>query len=185
MCTSQQSSWGSPESPIYILDEATVCESLESQTEDNVTLRCPNSSLLDPVGTPQEDMEDPQSESECGVSMQCSLVPRQGTITFDSSEFPIYYLDESRLCESPESDRQGATPAGSPRISAVNSICIPEGSVEVEPQRDHGIAMDSALPQTESAARAASGSSELLIRDPEVPTLVDGMHSAFPLAAFY
>ncbi|KAH1414710.1 hypothetical protein KXX64_007564 [Aspergillus fumigatus] len=173
MCTSQQSSCGSPESPIYILDEATVCESLESQTEDNATLRCPNSPLLDPVGTPQEDMEDPQSESECGVSMQCSLVPRQGTTTFDSSEFPVYYLNESRLCQSPESDWQGTSPIRSPHISAVNPICIPEGSVQVEPQRDHGIVMDSALAQRKSAARAASRSSELLIREPEVPALVD------------
>jgi hypothetical protein len=127
------------------------------------------------------NMEDPQSESECVVGMECSLVQMQGakTTTFDSSELSVYYLDESRLCESPESDWQSTTPVGSPRISAVNSICIPEGSVEVEPQRDHGIAMDSALPQTESAARTASGSSELLIRDPEVPALVDGMHSAF------
>lgn len=178
MCTSQQSSCGSPESPIYILDEATVCESLESQTEDNATLRCPNSPLLDPVGTPQEDMEDPQSESECGVSMQCSLVPRQGTTTFDSSEFPVYYLNESRLCQSPESDWQGTSPIRSPHISAVNPICIPEGSVQVEPQRDHGIVMDSALAQRKSAARAASRSSELLIREPEVPALVDGMYIA-------
>jgi hypothetical protein len=128
------------------------------------------------------NMEDPQSERECVVGMECSLVQMQGakTTTFDSSELSVYYLDESRLCESPESDWQSTTPVGSPRISAVNSICIPEGSVvEVEPQRDHGIAMDSALPQTESAARTASGSSELLIRDPEVPALVDGMYSAF------
>ncbi|KAB8079436.1 hypothetical protein BDV29DRAFT_164419 [Aspergillus leporis] len=101
------------------------------------------------------------------------------TTTLDFSELPVYYLDESRLCESPESDWQGTSPVGSPHISAVNSICIPEGSMEVEPQRDDGIAMDSALPQTESAARAASGSSELLIRGPEVPALVDGMYSAF------
>jgi hypothetical protein len=126
-------------------------------------------------------MEDPQSESECVVGMECSLVQLQGAMstTFDSSELSVYYLDESRLCESPESDWQGTTPVGSPRISAVNSICDPERSVEVEPQRDHGITMDSALPQTESAARAASGSSELLIRDPEVAALVDGMYSAF------
>jgi hypothetical protein len=126
-------------------------------------------------------MEDPQSESECVVGMECSLVQTQAAITttFDSPELAVYYLDESRLCESPESDWQGAIPAGSPRISAVNSICIPEGSVEVEPQRDRDIAMDRALPQTESAARAASGSSDLLIRDPKVPALVDGMYSAF------
>jgi hypothetical protein len=122
-------------------------------------------------------MEDPQSESECGVGMQCSLVPMQGTITttFDSSEFLVYYFDESRLCESPESDWQGTSPIGSPHISTVNSICIPEGSKEVEPQRHHGIVMDSAVAKTEGAAGAASGSSELLIREPEVPALVDGM----------
>jgi hypothetical protein len=62
----------------------------------------------------------------------------------------------------------------------MNSICIPEGSVEVEPQRDHGIVVDSAQAQMESAARASSGSSELLIRDPEVPALVDGMYQRFP-----
>jgi hypothetical protein len=41
--------------------------------------------------------------------------------------------------------------------------------VEVEPQRDHGIVMDNALVHMESAARAAPGSPELLIREPEVP----------------
>ncbi|RHZ44852.1 uncharacterized protein CDV56_103896 [Aspergillus thermomutatus] len=175
ICTSQQSFDGSPENPICILDEVTVCEIPESQTEDNAAVRCPHSSLLDPVGTPKENMEDPQSEGECGVSMQCSLVQMQGTITttFDTSELPVYYFDESRLCESPERDWQGPTPVGSPHISTVNSISIPEGSVELEPQRHHGIVMDSALAQTESAAGAASGSSELLIQEPEVPALVD------------
>jgi hypothetical protein len=177
ICTSQQSSDGSPENPICILDEATVRESLESQTEDNAAVRCLHSSLLDPVGTPKENMEDPQSESECGVGMQCSLVPMQGTTTtmFDSFELPVYYFDETRLCESPESDWQGTSPIVSPHISTLNSICIPDGSMEVEPQRNHGIVMGSALAQTESAAGAASGSSELLIREPEVPALVDGM----------
>ncbi|PKX99514.1 uncharacterized protein P174DRAFT_427692 [Aspergillus novofumigatus IBT 16806] len=86
ICTSLENFNGSLENPIWILDEATVY-----------------SLLLDPVGTPKGNMEDPQSENE------------------------------SRLCESPESDWQGVIPAGSPRILAVNSICIPEGSVEVEP----------------------------------------------------
>lgn len=182
ICTSQESFDGSPENPICILDEATVCESLESQTQDNAAVRCPHSSLLDPVGTPKENMEDPKSESECVFGMECSFVQMQGTITttFDSSEPPVYYLEESRLYESPESDRQGTTPVGSPHISTMNSICIPEGSVEVESQRDHGIVVDSAQAETESAARAASGSSELLIRDPEVPALVDGMYQRFP-----
>jgi hypothetical protein len=181
ICTSQESFDGSPENPIWILDEATVCESLESQTEDNAAVRCPDSSLLDPVGTPTGNMEDPQSESECVVGMECSLVQTQAAIatTFDSNELAVYYLDESRFCESPESDWQGATPAGSPRISAVNSICISQGRVEVQPQMDHGIIMANAMAQTESAARAASDSSELLIRDPEVPALLDGMYSAF------
>jgi hypothetical protein len=66
----------------------------------------------------------------------------------------------------------------------MNSICISEGSVEVEPQRDRDIVMDSALAQTESTARATSSSSDLLIREPEVPALVDGMYSAF-LACSY
>jgi hypothetical protein len=80
-------------------------------------------------------MEDPQSESECVVSMECSLIQTQAAImtTFDSPELAVYYLDKSRLCESPESDWQGITPAGSPHILAVNSICIPEGSMEVKP----------------------------------------------------
>jgi hypothetical protein len=135
ICTSQESFDGSPENPIWILDEPAVCESPESQTEDNAAVRCPHSSLLDHVGSPMGNMEDPQSESECVVGMECSLVQMQGakTTTFDSSELSVYYLDESRLCESPESDWQSTTPVGSPRISAVNSICIPEGSVEVEP----------------------------------------------------
>jgi hypothetical protein len=123
----------------------------------------------------------PSQKASVSLGMECSFVQMQGTITttFDSSEPPVYYLEESRLCESPESGRQGTTPVGSPHISTMNSICIPEGGVEVETQRDHGIVMDSAQAQTESAARAASGSSELLIRDPEVPALVDGMYSAF------
>lgn len=179
ICTSQESFGGSPENPICILDEATVCESVESQTEDNAAVRRLHSSLLDPVGTPKENMEDPRSESDCVVGMECSPVQMQGAITtrFDSSELPVCYSEESRLCESPEGDWQG--PVRSPHISAVNCICIREGNVEVEPQRDHGIEVDSALPQTESAVRTASGSSELLIRDPEVPALVDGMYSAF------
>jgi hypothetical protein len=109
-------------------------------------------------------MEDPQTESECVFGMECSFIQMQSTITttFDSSEPPVYYLEESRLCESPESGRQG--PVWSPHISAVNSICIRAGSVEVEPQRDHGIVMASAVAQSESAARTAFGSSELLIR---------------------
>jgi hypothetical protein len=129
------------------LEEAAVCESLESQTEDNAAVRYPNSSLLDPLGTPKENMEDPQSESECVIGMECSLAEMQGSITtaFDSSELPVYYFEESRLCRSPESDRQGTTPVGSPHISTVNCICIPEGNVEVEPQRDRGIVMASAL----------------------------------------
>jgi hypothetical protein len=182
ICTSQQSFDGSPENPICILDEATLSESPESQTEDNAAVRCPHSSLLDPVGTPTENVEDPQSESECGVGMQCSLVPMQGTTTtmFDSSELPVYYFDESRRCESPESDWQGTSPVGSPHVSTLNSICIPKESVEVEPQRDHAVVMGSALSQTQSAAGAASGSSELLIREPGGPALVDGMYSAFP-----
>ncbi|KAF4213895.1 hypothetical protein CNMCM5878_009885 [Aspergillus fumigatiaffinis] len=173
ICTSQESFDGSPEKPIRILDEASVCESLESQTEDNAAVRCPNSSLLDPVGTPKDNMEEPRSESECG--MECSLAEMRAAITraFDSSELPVYYLEESRLCESPESNWQGTIPVGSPHISTVNPICVPEGSVEVKPQTDHGIVMDSALPQTESAARPASRSPELLIREPEVPALVD------------
>jgi hypothetical protein len=181
ICTSQESSDGSPENPICILDEATVCESLESQTEDDAAVRSPHSSLLDPVGTPKETMENPQSERDCVVGIECSLAQMKGTTTttFDFSEFPVYYLDESRLCQSPESDWQGTSPIMSPHIPAVNPICIPEGSVQVEPQRDHGIVMDSALAQRESAARAASRSSELLIREPEVPALVDGMYSAF------
>jgi hypothetical protein len=187
ICTSQESFDGSPENPIWILDEASVCESLESQTEDNAAVRRPNSSLLDPVGTPKENMEEPQSESECVVGMDCSLAEMRAAIAtaFDSSELPVYYFEESRLCESPESDWRGTTPVGSPHISTVNSICIPEGSVEIETQTDHGIVMDSALPQTESAARPASRSSGLLIREPEVPTLVDGMYIAFLLAAVY
>jgi hypothetical protein len=126
-------------------------------------------------------MEEPQSESECGVGMQCSLVPMQGatTTTFRTSKLPVYCFEESRLRESPESGRQGTTPVGSPNISTMNSICTPEKSVEVEAQRDHGIFMDSAQAQTESVAGAASGSSELLIREPERPALVDGMYSAF------
>jgi hypothetical protein len=180
ICTSQESFDGSPENPIWILDEATVCESPECQTEANAAVRGPHGSLLDPVGTPKENMEEPQSESECGVGMQCPLVPMQGTTTttFGSSGLPVYYFDEVRLSESPESDWQGTTPVGSPYISTVISTCIPEGSVEVEPQRDHGL-MASVLAQTESTARAASGSSELLIRDPEVPALLDGMYSDF------
>jgi hypothetical protein len=183
ICTSQESFDGSSENPIWILDEATACGSLESQPEDNAAVRCPNSSLLDPVGTPKENMEEPQSESECVVGMECSLAEMRGAITtaFDSSELPVYYFEESRLCESPESS--GPIPVGSPHISTVNSICVPEGSVEVKPQTDHGIVMDSALPQTESASRPASRSSELLIREPEVPALVDGMYIAFLLAA--
>jgi hypothetical protein len=181
ICTSQENFDGSPENPICILDEAAVCESLESRTEDNAAVPCPHSSLLDHVGTRTESMEDPQSESECLVGMECSPVQMQGAVTtrFDSPEPPVYYFTESRLSERPESDWQGTTPVGSPRISVGSSICIPEGSVDVEPQRDYSIAMDSALPQTESAARAVSGSSELHIRNPEVPALVDGMYSAF------
>jgi hypothetical protein len=100
--------------------------------------------------------------------------------------FPeVDYFEESRLCENPESDWQGKIPVGSPHISTVNSICTPEGNVEIKPQRDHGIVMASALAQAESAARAGSSSSDFLIRDPEVPALLDGMHSAFPLAAVY
>jgi hypothetical protein len=187
ICTSQESFDGSPENPIWILDEASVCESLESQTEDNAAVRRPNSSLLDPVSTPNENMEEPQSESECVVGMECSLAEMRAAFTtaFDSSELPVYYFKESRLCKSPESDWRGTTPVGSPHISTVNSICIPEGSVEIETQTDHGIVMDSALPQMESAARTASRSSGLLIREPEVPTLVDGMYIAFLLAAVY
>jgi hypothetical protein len=181
ICTSQESFDGSPENPIWTLDEATVCESPECQTEANAAVRGPHGSPLDPVGTPKENMEEPQSESECGVGMQCSLVPMQGTTTttFDSSGLPVYYFDEGRLCESPGSDWQGTSPVGSPHISAVNFTCISERSVEVEPQRDRRIVMDSALAQTESTASATSSSSELLIRDPEVPALVDGMYSAF------
>jgi hypothetical protein len=106
ICTSQESFDGSLENPIWILDEASVCESLESQTEDNAAVQCPKSSLLDPVGTPKESMEDPQSESECVVGMECSLTEMRAAITtaFDSSELPVYYFKESRLCESPESD---------------------------------------------------------------------------------
>jgi hypothetical protein len=100
------------------------------------------------------------------------------TATFDSSE-PVFYFKESKFPESPESDWQGSTPVGSPHISTLISTCIPEGSMEAEPQRDHGIVMGSSLPQTESAARAASGSSELLIRKPGGAALVDGMYSAF------
>ncbi|GFG17800.1 hypothetical protein IFM61392_10227 [Aspergillus lentulus] len=175
ICTSQESFDGSPENPIWILDEASVCESLESQTENNAAVRCPNSSLLDPVGTPKENMEEPQSESECVVGMECSLAEMRAAITtaFDSSALPVYYFEESRLCEGPESDWQGTTPVGSPHISTVSSICNPEGSVEVEAQTDNGIVMDSALPQTESAARPAFRSSGLLTREPEVHTLVD------------
>ncbi|KAF7177666.1 hypothetical protein CNMCM7691_006027 [Aspergillus felis] len=165
MCPSQDSFDGSPENPICILDEAPVCESLESQTEDNAAVRCPNSSRLDPVGTPKENMEDPLSESKCVIGMACSPVQMQGAITtrFDSSELSVCYFEERTLCESPESDWQGTTPVGSPHISTVNSICIREGSVEVEPQRDHGIVMGSALTQTESAARPASGSTPALV----------------------
>jgi hypothetical protein len=102
-----------------------------------------------------------------------------------ASELPVYYFEESRLCESPESDWQGTTPVGSPHVSTANSICIPEESVEIEPQTDHGIVIDSTLPQTESAARPASRSSELLIREPEGPAVVDGMYIAFLPAAVY
>jgi hypothetical protein len=181
ICTSQESFDGSPVNPIWILDEATVCESLESQAEDNAAVRCPHSSLLDPVGAPKKNMEDPQSESECVVGMGCSLVQTQGATTtkFRSSKLPVYCFEESRLRESPESGRQGTTPVGSAHISTMNSICTPDKSVEVETQRDHGIVMDSAHAQTESVAGAASGSSELLIREPERPALVDGMYSTF------
>jgi hypothetical protein len=187
ICTSQESFDGSPENPIWVLDEASVCESLKSQTEDNAAVRCPNSSLLDPIGTPKENMGDPQSESECVVGMECSLAEMQGAITtaFDSSELPVYYFEENRLCESLESDWQGTTPVGSPHISTLNSVCIPEGSVEVEAQTDHGIVIDSAPPQTESSSMPASRSFELLIREPEVPALVDGTYIAFLPAAVY
>jgi hypothetical protein len=126
ICTSQESFDGSPENPIWILDEATVCESPECQTEANAAVRGPHGSLLDPVGTPKENMEEPQSESECGVGMQCPLVPMQGTTTttFDSSGLPVYYFDEGRLCESPESDWQCTSPVGSPHISAVNLLAF-------------------------------------------------------------
>jgi hypothetical protein len=79
-------------------------------------------------------MEEPQLESECIVGMECSLAKMQAAITiaFNSSELPVYYFEESRLCESPKSDWQGITPVGSPHISTMNSISIPEGSVEVE-----------------------------------------------------
>ncbi|KAF4222379.1 hypothetical protein CNMCM5878_005661 [Aspergillus fumigatiaffinis] len=182
ICTSPENFDGSLENPIWILDEGTVCESPGSQTEDNAAVQCPDSSLLDPVCTPKGNMEDPQSESGCVVGMECPLVQMQGSITatFDSPELPVYYFKESRLCESPESDWQGTTHVGSPHISTVNSTCIPEGSMEAEPQRDHGIVMDSVLPQTEGAARATPRSSDLLIREPEVPALVDGSRGFEP-----
>ncbi|KAF7594893.1 hypothetical protein BBP40_007927 [Aspergillus hancockii] len=121
-------------------------------------------------------MEDSKSESEWGVGMQCSLAQTQGTIrtTFDSSELPIYYFDESRFYESPESDWQGTTTVRSLHVSSVNPTCIPEESVDVaKPQRDQGNVMDSALAQTVGAARAASGSPELPIQEPEVPARVE------------
>jgi hypothetical protein len=38
ICTSPENFDGSLENPIWILDEATVCKSPESQTEDNTAV---------------------------------------------------------------------------------------------------------------------------------------------------
>jgi hypothetical protein len=94
-------------------------------------------------------MEEFQSESGCVVGMECPLVQIQGSImaAFDPCELPVCYSEESRLRESPVSDWQGTTAIGTPHISTVNSVCIREGSVDIEPQRDHGIVMASALAQ--------------------------------------